>query len=142
MEQNFDAQLSLFKVEMNNKLSCFQNSYTPKETQRNTTSKYKETNKIRIMSSEIDALNVRMRNVEIANDEKATEKAEPKINKDKKVSIVCDDVESEAHASTPRGLSGNLPWGLPSDFSKSTQKPKRKHPKPQKYIYPGSKEAK
>ena len=62
MEQNFESQLSLFKVEINNKMSCLQNSFSTKDNQRNQPTKCKETNRIKILSGEVDALAVRIRN--------------------------------------------------------------------------------
>ena len=94
MEQNFESQLSLFKVEINNKMACLQNNFSTKDNQRNQPTKCKETNRIKILSGEVDALAVRIRNVEIKTDENSKQ-----IMK-----------KTEANVSTPKDHIGYLPY--------------------------------
>ena len=106
MEQRFEAKLSLIQVDINNRFACLQNTPTPKTNQRQVNAKCKEGNRVKILSDEVDALNVRMRNFEKSYDADMRKvdmrKDEPKSKLNKK----------DTGSSTPKP-DGNLPWGLP-----------------------------
>ena len=82
--------------------------------------KCKETNRIKILSGEVDALAVRIRNVEIKIDENSKQ-----IMK-----------KTEANVSTPKDHIGYLPYDLPTDFSKSVMSPSNSILRPRNIFTP------